>query len=493
MARLHPRPLDTDPGQPRLVRLAGLAFRPAGLLLRALGAVLRWLGRRPQAGVGGRGRPLGHFAIQLDGLGPAHRARLSRYLATAVVALSGTAVLTAASIGATAVPAEAHLAAVGVAQQETVPVVVGGRATTTPAASPTTGSPRRAPVAATKKSGKRAPLAVVNPATRGALPVGKGMWIWQPEHTEGNNIDAMVARAKAVGLTHLYVRTGSTYDGFYASDFLNRLLPAAHASGLRVFGWDVPYLKNADQDVARAVAAITYTTPDGQRLDGFSADIERGDGQNITPSTAGTYGAHLRSAVGAGYPLVATVPRPNPALVGFPFAQVVEAFDAIAPMVYWMGNEPGAALDTAVQGLAAFGKPIIPVGQAYDGFSEGGPRGVPSRTQLLRFFATADAVGAPAVSFWDWQEADQQAWDAIRDAPEAVLPAAPAVFTPGQVRAYQTLLTSLGFRVPVTGVLDSNVSAAIAAFQRAAHLPVTGRIDEATRAVLLTPKAPPTG
>ena len=35
------------------------------------------------------------------------------------------------------------------------------------------------------------------------------------------------------------------------------------------------------------VAAITYTTPDGHRVDGFSADIEtRAQGVNVAPDTA---------------------------------------------------------------------------------------------------------------------------------------------------------------------------------------------------------------
>src|SRR5438105_1414815 len=83
-------------------------------------------------------------------------------------------------------------------------------------------------------------------ATRGALPVGKGMWIWQPEHTENGDVAAIVTRATTVGLTHLFVRTGSTFDGFYAQRFLDQLLPPAHAAGIRVYGWDVPYLDNDD-------------------------------------------------------------------------------------------------------------------------------------------------------------------------------------------------------------------------------------------------------
>jgi hypothetical protein len=78
------------------------------------------------------------------------------------------------------------------------------------------------------------PLAPAIPAQRGPLPVGKGMWIYVAEQAEGGNPDAIVARATATGLTHLYVRTGTLKGGFMAADFLNRLLPKAHAAGIRV-------------------------------------------------------------------------------------------------------------------------------------------------------------------------------------------------------------------------------------------------------------------
>jgi hypothetical protein len=330
------------------------------------------------------------------------------------------------------------------------------------------------------------------PKLRGALPVGKGMWLYVPEQIEGGNVDALVARAKAVGLTHVYVRTGSSRMGFYAGEYLNRLLPAAHAAGIRVYAWDFPYLDNWEADVGRAAFAIGYTTPDGHRVDGFSADIEtRSQGVNVRPDTALAYGAGLRRAVGLDYPLIATVPRPSAQLVTYPFAEVVTWFDAIAPMVYWLNRESGEDAAGAMAALRVFNKPIMPIGQAYDGAGEGGRPGVPSANEIWRFMAVSEAEGAAAVSFWSWQHADQEAWDAIRDAGEFRLPAAPDGQTPAQLRAYQVLLTSLGFPVGSDGVWGPATAAAVSAYQRAARLPVTGAIDAATKTLLLTPFAPP--
>lgn len=330
------------------------------------------------------------------------------------------------------------------------------------------------------------------PAQRGPIPVGKGMWIYVPERAEGGNPDAIVARAVATGLTHLYVRTGSLKGGFIGGPLLDQLLPRAHAAGLRVYAWDFPYLNDVAGDVTRAVTAIRYLTPDGHRVDGYAADIElRNMGVNVNPETATAFGSTLRRIVGPHFPLIATVPRPSPALVTYPFAEVVASFDAVAPMVYWLGRDPAADVIATIQALAPLGKPIIPVGQAYDGSREGGPVGVPPRDQLMAFMKAAEEHGAVGVSWWSWQHADQQAWDAVRDAPHFTLPAAPAPLSEWQVRAYQTLLSTLGFGTPITGVWDESTANAVGAYQAAARLPQTRAIDAATRGILFTPFAPP--
>lgn len=252
------------------------------------------------------------------------------------------------------------------------------------------------------------------------VPTGKGMWIYQPEFAEGGDPNAIVARAVASGLTHLYVRTGSSIDGFDAAPFLDALLPVAHASGVRIIGWDFPYLDDPAADVARAAAVVGYVTPSGDRLDGFSADIETpAEKVALTAESAAAYGSMLRDAVGPAYPLIATVPRPSPQRQAtYPYAEVTAAFDAIAPMVYWIDAAPDQTVAEAVDYLAAFGKPVLPVGQAYDGSMEGGPPGTPTPGDIDAFISTAKAHGAAGVSFWSWQHASDDTWSVITSAPE---------------------------------------------------------------------------
>jgi hypothetical protein len=360
----------------------------------------------------------------------------------------------------------------------------------------------RAPVPAapgdtTAASPMAAPLAPVPPASRGALPVGKGMWIWMEERAEGGDATAIVNRAVANGMTHVYVRTGTLKGGFIGGAFLERLLPVAHASGIRVYGWDFPYLDRPGDDVNRAVAAINYTTADGHRIDGFSADIESShEGTNNSHEFVTAYVTWLRQNVGPDYPLIATVPNPTPAKVaaGYPYAAVVGPFDAIAPMVYWMNREPGADVANAIAYLSQFGKPILPIGQAYDGGPEGGPPGVPNRDSLIRFMQVADTSGAAGVSFWSWQHATQEAWDAVRDAAEFRLEVGGpngGNLSPGMIRSYQTSLNMLGFPLVADGVWGPGTTEAVLNYQKAARLAPTGYIDEATRAFLLAPVLAP--
>ena len=268
-----------------------------------------------------------------------------------------------------------------------------------------------------------APAAAVTPLVAGlppppapALPRGKGMWLHYFRLSAGGDPAAMVARAQETGLSHVYLRVGSSKDGFYGQADLDRLLPVAHAAGLAVVGWDFPYLFDAEADAQRGAAAIAYTTPTGHRMDAFSADIEtRHEGVNISVPVADTYSRRLRELVGPDYPLVATVPRPR-YNKGFPFAEIARQFDALAPMVYWLARDPVAEVEQAITDLAGLGKPIMPVGQAYDARSEGGSPGPPPKEHLVRFIQAAQTRGVTGFSFWVWHHATPDHWAAIREA-----------------------------------------------------------------------------
>ena len=294
------------------------------------------------------------------------------------------------------------------------PVVVPSTTSAPPSTVPATAP---APVPTTEPA--PAPPPPPAPVAAPALPFGTGMWIWLPDRVMDGDVQATVAFAREMGLTHLYVKTGSAFEGPLNADYLLALLPVAHAAGLRVYGWDFPTFEDVAGDLARAMQMITLTTPDGQRLDGFSPDIETGsEGVDLTADAANTYAQLLRSYVGPSYPLIATVPRPSPHYIDtYPYAQVIGPMSAVAPMVYWLDRQPDSDVAGTLQWLAQFGKPMLPIGQAYDGAGEGGREGNPTYDEIQRFMSTAAQFGASAVSFWSWQHADSDDWAAIQQTP----------------------------------------------------------------------------
>jgi len=359
-----------------------------------------------------------------------------------------------------------------------------------PAVPPPTSEPVREaaaadPVPVPTPEATPAPPPPPPPAARLGLPLGKGMWLHHLD--QAGSAAAVVKKAKEVGLTHLYLRVGSSKKGFYNQYGLDHLLPVAHAAGIKVVGWDFPYLFDPAADADRAVAAIGYTTPDGHRMDAFSADIETAaEGVNLTAEGALAYGARLRELVGPDYPLIATVPRPSPKRP-FPFAEATASFDAIAPMVYWQNRDPAADAAQAMADLAPFGKPVLLIGQAYDGGPEGGPAGPPPRDHLDRFMATALSHGAAGVSFWVWHHATAEHWAAINDAGAWELaPGEPS--GAGRVTYLQRVLTVLGQPVTVDGVLGPQTRTALATVQQSLGLPGTGSLDQPTLTSLFGPR-----
>jgi hypothetical protein len=277
--------------------------------------------------------------------------------------------------------------------------------------------------------------------------------------------------------------------GFYAQGDLNKLLPVAHAAGLKVIGWDFPYLNDVPADADRAAAEIAYTTPDGHRIDAFAADIETpAEGTNLTAAGVDAYGHWVRDHAGPRFPLILAVPRPNPSR-WYPYAEAAASFDAIAPMVYWVNRDPGTDVAGAIQALAPLGKPVIPVGQAYDPGIDGSHSwGPPSAADINKFMQTAADLGVASYSFWAWDTASPEQWQAI--GASQLLHLEPLLDGPefsARVAALQRVLKGLGQPVAVDGDFGEHTKGALAEVQRQLGVPATGILDWATLQALKRP------
>ena len=260
------------------------------------------------------------------------------------------------------------------------------------------------------------------------VPSGTGMWLHEWSRTEGGNATAVVQKAEQTGLRTLYVRTGSTHDGF-TPDALGDLLAATTGSDVSVVPWDFPELKNPAADAKRLAKAAWYRRDfKGQPVvRAVAPDIETAaEGTHTSFAAVTTYMQTLRAALPDDVAILATVPWPSKYRIGsYPFHEAARYADAILPMAYWYDNNPGYVTTRSVQYLRQFDRPVVPVGQGYDSrldvptlpASHPGP-------ELQKFFTSAKHTGVQGVSLWSWQTAGKAQWSALSKA-HAMFPKKP--------------------------------------------------------------------
>jgi hypothetical protein len=208
---------------------------------------------------------------------------------------------------------------------------------------------------------------------------------------------------------------GSSYNGFYARADLDALVGPAHAAGLKVIGWGFPYLYDPLRDARWTAQALEWRGPAGDRLDGFSADIEKSsEGVALSKRRIAVYLGAVRRAAEDRL-VVATVYRPtdlNWTTGAYPYRTIARYVDAFAPMVYWGCTDPREAAVQSLKRLARL-RPVHLIGQAYNMGPEGGRSVSPSPREIRAFLHVGQRRGAMGASFWDWQEMTPGEWKAL--------------------------------------------------------------------------------
>ncbi|MBI2940163.1 MAG: SH3 domain-containing protein [Chloroflexi bacterium] len=255
---------------------------------------------------------------------------------------------------------------------------------------------------------------------------GKGMWTFYDVLVYSDPI-YLIAAARATGISHLYVEAPANASGVVERRGLDALLPAAHASGLKVVGWVMPRLSDVHDDVLTAVAVAEYVTPTGHRFDGVALDVE----WNIVSTGADTVGAYaqtIRAMVGNGRLLVGvTYPPTSSYGPGYPYRTLARYVNAFAPMGYWHDRPRdyryAEVYDYVTENVRLLrqitGKPRLPVsfiGQTYDHFARNGIGPMsPTSEEIEACLRAARDTGAIGVSFYQWPTATPEEWGAIRN------------------------------------------------------------------------------
>ena len=249
------------------------------------------------------------------------------------------------------------------------------------------------------------------------LPSGTGMWIHEYVRSEGGSGRAVVARAVQSGFTTLYVRTGSTADGWTGSPTLRSLLPATNGTAVQVVAWDFPTLRDPVADAHRMAIAARFHCPGCPRVAAVAPDVETAaEGTQISTTSVRIYYMMLRRLIPRDVAILATVPWPSSARRGtYPYAKTAQLTDAFMPMAYWYNQSPAAVTGTSMRYLAKFHRPVMPVGQGYDGRMDAPYIAADPHPGLSvrSFTRVARAKGARAISLWSWQTTGPLQWDAI--------------------------------------------------------------------------------
>jgi hypothetical protein len=259
------------------------------------------------------------------------------------------------------------------------------------------------------------------------LPTGTGMWIHQWSQTEHGNGRRVVRRAKLAGLSHLFVKTGSSHDGWVGATALGSLMPATKNTDIKVIAWDFPTLVHPGADARRLARAAWWHKPGVPMVAAVAPDIETAsEGTHATRSSIDRYYRTLRKSLPAHVAILATVPWPSESRVNrYPYIRTARNADAIIPMAYWYNNSPSRVTRTSMRILQEYGKPVIPVGQGYDGrldapYLKADPH--PGKS-VTAFVTAARMSGAQSISLWSWQTTGSQQWSALKAASKRYAPA----------------------------------------------------------------------
>jgi peptidoglycan hydrolase-like protein with peptidoglycan-binding domain len=324
-----------------------------------------------------------------------------------------------------------------------------------------------------------APTGVASTAT-GTAFAGQGMWIWYLSASDGGSLAAIVAQAKAAGVSTLFVKSsdGSTN---YWSQFSKGLVEALHAQGLRVCAWQYVYGSNPVGEAELGAKAVA------EGADCLVIDAE--SQYEGLYGAAQTYIDTLRAKIGPAYPLgLASFPYVN-YHPSFPYSVFLgpngAQFDA--PQMYWhdIGTSVASVYVNTYEQNLVYGRPILPLGQTYGGVSN---------SEIVAFRSLAGAYGAAGDSFWDWQETSSSGWTSLAaplnpsltvPQPELTSPLLKEGAKGDQVLWLQEHLAGAISAQPTTGIFESQTVADVKQIQTEHGLPATGETDAATWGLVL--------
>jgi hypothetical protein len=228
---------------------------------------------------------------------------------------------------------------------------------------------------------------------------GQGMWIWHVSASDGGDIAAIAAKARAAGVSTLFIKSSDGPADWF-SQFSPQLVAQLHADGLKVCAWQYVYGTRPVAEASLGARAVA----DGAECLVIDAEAQY-EGRY---AAAQRYLADLRAKIGAAYPLGLTSLAYASLHPAFPYSVFLGPGGAQfnLPQMYWrdIGVSVNSVFATTYASNDIYGRPIFPLGQTYGGVSG---------AEVLRFRRDAVERGATGFSFWDFENTRASGWAAL--------------------------------------------------------------------------------
>jgi hypothetical protein len=244
---------------------------------------------------------------------------------------------------------------------------------------------------------------------------GLGTWVDIFDGPVFNSIDASVAKMKKKGVQTIYVETANANSAGTMSfkTQQGQLLETAHDNGIEVVAWTLPGHTNPANDEAKALAAIEFRSPRGDRFDGFALDIESTSVRKIEKRNQRLLDLSAKIAAAAGnMPLGAItfspvfIDRPWPS---FPWQELAQTYDAFLPMAYSSyhyntGNDVRSYTKKAIKLLREKTYPDVPIHVI------GGIANAMGASETRGFVRAIIRTGIAGGSLYDFRTTTKEDW-----------------------------------------------------------------------------------
>ena len=259
----------------------------------------------------------------------------------------------------------------------------------------------------------------------GKLPEGKGMFVWILSRCAGGNMFRLVEKCKAAGIKWVSIKVangtsiykGSWYLGNKQQALLDELVPLAKAANIEIHFWGYTYGKYPGKEVGPIIEMITKHRPNSYTINaekeykcpaGKQAAIDHASGIRWAMQISSSDNIFDIPIGLSSYRWPSVHPE-------FPWKEFMPFIDFHNPQVYWQGaDNPVAQLNRSVDELRKLKDiPIIPAGTMYPHKSW-----KPTPDHIYEFCNIAQAIGLPAVHFWEWYYAEKkypELWKALAE------------------------------------------------------------------------------